>query len=109
MTTERAVLIIQDYMLDMTLPVRDLDSKRYRPQKIPWKRCNFDQKSYSRWAVKEVLRYVQEHPDKSPVSVIEEFVNLMDRYACASRKNSYIFSVAYDIAVDILDVFLAMM
>lgn len=106
---ERAILIIQDYILDRGFKSDSLS--KYlgcRVRRIPIKRKYFDQKSYSNWAAHEVLLYVQNHSDMSPIEAIEEFAKKVDRYSVKNPNTSYIFSVAYDIAMDILDIFLAM-
>jgi hypothetical protein len=62
------------------------------------KRC-FEQDSYARWATIELYQYVNSQDEPAILSV-EKFVALMDKYACMG---GIMFSVAYDISVDILD------
>lgn len=93
----RAELIIQDYILDLKEP------------RNHYQRSQFKQSSYSIWAANEVLNYIREHESIRPTSiVIEDFIRKMDEYSCKNSINSFIFSVAHDIAEDILDIFLAM-
>lgn len=67
-----------------------------------WKdRLYFQQHSYQKWAVTTIIDCV-EKSDKMPINEIEDFINKMDDFSCLSN-NSYMFSVAYDIGVDILD------
>lgn len=106
---ERAMLIIRDYIFDLGFKEGSQPkSSGCRIQRIPTKRRYFDQKSYSNWAANEILLYVQNHSDMSPIEAIEEFAKKVDRYSVKNPNTSYIFSVAYDTAMDILDIFLAM-
>lgn len=97
MNRKRIVLIIQDYLQDLKLPNKC--GRRMR---------SFDQISYSIWATGELLRYVLKRRTIPPIDAIEEFISKMDGYSCLNGKSSYIFSVAHDVAEDILDIFLAM-
>ena len=92
----RAELIIQDYMLDLREP-RNLHQ-----------RSQFKQSSYSIWAANEIMKYVKEHKSMPTIDAIEDFIRKMDEYSCMNPDSSFIFSVAHDIAEDILDIFLAM-
>ena len=92
----RAISVLQEYIADM-------------PE--PRKKCKkqiFLQETYSRWAAEEILRCIQENRSRPPVAVVEEFKDRMNHYSLMNPNSSYIFSVAYDIAMDILDIFLAM-
>ena len=96
MSDEQLDLIFQDYLIDMKDPCLQLIIYL------------FIQSSYSRWAVQELLTFVKQHKDMKPINAIELFIHKMDDYACTNSKNSYIFSVAHDIAEDVYDIFLAM-
>ena len=88
------IAVIRGYISRLNNPTRN------------WRNSNFKQISYSKWAAKEVLKYVKEH-DSIPVTIaIEEFIRKMDKYSCMNSNTSYMFSVAHDIAVDILDTFI---
>lgn len=89
----RAISILQEYIADMPEP-----RKKCRRQ-------IFLQETYSRWAAEEILKCIQENESRPPVAVVEEFKDRMNHYSLMNRSSSYIFSVAYDIAMDI---FLAM-
>lgn len=97
MTTRMAEMIIKDYITDLPEP-------NYRCR---FKRAYFSQRSYSIWAAEEVLRTIRKRNDVSPIYTVEEFVNRMEYFACKRPSTSYIFSVAYDIGVDILDILMA--
>ena len=68
---------------------------------------NFQQLSYSKWAANEVLSYVLKRQNVRPLFAVEEFSAIMDKHACENSKTGYIFSVAYDISTDILDMLIA--
>lgn len=70
----------------------------------------FDLLAYNHWAYKELSNYVyRRKSDISPVSAVEEFREKMDDYACKAKTGeaNFIFSVAYDVATDILDLFIS--
>lgn len=61
----------------------------------------FAQRSYQIWAIDEILSEINK--SSSPVSlIVESFAKKMDSYSC-SGKSGWIFSVAHDIALWILD------
>ena len=60
-------------------------------------------RSYANWARKEIVKFIKEHPGESPTDLLEIFVGNMNRYSCMNPKTSMIFSIAHDIALDILD------
>lgn len=97
MTTRMAEMIIKDYIADLPEP-----NCRCR-----FRRAHFSQRSYSIWAAEEVLRTIRKRKDVSPIYAVEEFVNRMEYFACKRPSTSYIFSVAYDIGIDILDILIA--
>ena len=108
MDNQRAISIIQDYILDFELPGRDFwSSKRYRPHRLECKQDRFDQRSNYHWAAVEVMNYVMVHNDMSPIRAIEEFEHKMARYARKNKKTEHIFSAARDVADDILDILCA--
>lgn len=59
--------------------------------------------SYSKWAAKELLEFIRERDDISAESAIVLFIKKMDEYSCMNSAASYIFSIAHDTALDILD------
>ncbi|WP_297183047.1 hypothetical protein [uncultured Phocaeicola sp.] len=68
----------------------------------------FKQISYSRWAVDEILKRIEESKFTPPIMVVEDFIRKMDDFSCKNKKTSIIFSVAHDMAENILDVLIAM-
>lgn len=66
------------------------------------KRCVFKQQSYQKWAALNFLQYL-ENSDLSIIDAIEEYIRVMDIYACNgnTEESRYMFSVAYDVASDL--------
>ena len=73
-----------------------------------WDKERFKQQAYSVFTADEILRLLHEDEDRSPLVIIEDYANKMDNYACRGGKMSFLFSVAYDVAINILDIALAM-
>lgn len=63
----------------------------------------FRQKSHAKSAAEELLLDILAHDETAVVNVIEGFIRRMDEYACLPHPGSYIFSIAYDTAVYLLD------
>lgn len=91
---ELALSAIEAYIWDLREPRRKYTKQR------------FVQLSYSRYAAEELYYYVEKHDDISPIQAVEQFSKLMDEYSCSvkNKEMSFVFSVAYDIAVDVLDI-----
>ena len=64
----------------------------------------FKQKSYSRWAVNELIRSIKESKTVPPILVVEDFIRKMDAFSVRNTKASFMFSVAHDVAENILDI-----
>lgn len=93
------ISVIEEYMFDLFEPGRN------------WPKYEFRKRSYGRWAAEEILKSVQLHRDISPIQVVEEFVRRTDNFSGIEhdeRNDSFIFSVAHDVATDILDILRAM-
>lgn len=60
----------------------------------------FKQSAYNRWAVEEIFKYINEHPEMKTLMAIEEFIKQLNKYAynSASCRMQWIFSVAIDMA-----------
>ena len=89
-----AVKILENYIID--LPEPGLKGKGYV----------FLQESYTRWAAEELLKDILENESVDPVIVVESFRKKVDRYSTMNTNTSYMFSVAYDVATNILDILL---
>ncbi|MBR1703147.1 MAG: hypothetical protein IJ716_14565 [Lachnospiraceae bacterium] len=64
-------------------------------------------RSYAQWARKEIIEAVRNNPDIPASEIIERFAGRMDRYSCMDSKTSLIFSIAHDVALDMLDELIA--
>lgn len=95
MKTRTAERIVQKYIRNLPEPC------------IYLTRSHFYQRSCKKWAAEEVLRTIRQRKDISPIRAVEEFVKKMECYACRRSESSYIFSIACDIGIDILDILLA--
>lgn len=96
---ERAIFAVKDYMFDLFEPGPN------------WPKYEFSKRSYARWAAMEVLKCIQNHPDRTSTEIVEDFVRKMDEYSGVehdNRNDSFIFYVAHDVATDILDILRAM-
>lgn len=64
----------------------------------------FAQESYTRWAMKEIDDYLAQNNGGS-IEILEEFRKNMDYFACNARTDhaKLMFSVAYDVATNLLD------
>ena len=89
---EKIIADIQQY-------IRDLDKR----QIYDYRSLAFEQRSYSQFAADELLRLLENDNSTPPIMIIEDFVAKMDKYACMSTSNSFIFSVAYDTAIYFLE------
>lgn len=92
---EKAIKIIQQYLDELNM--RRID--KYRSE-------SFEQRSYSMSAAENLLELLENDNITPPIILIEDFIGRMDDYACVSKVNSIIFSVAYDTALCILDMIL---
>lgn len=95
----RVISVIEEYIFDLFEPGGN------------WPKYEFRKRSYGRWAAEEILKSIQRCPDISPMQIVEEFVRKTDAFSGIEhdeRNDSFIFSVAYDVAKDILDILRAM-
>lgn len=106
MSIEQLKNLLNDmYKMDLCLP----------PITLKWKR-EFREKSYSKWAVEELELYIVErlYPRQwasidEYTDIIKDFVQKMDRYCWFKESNGKIFSIAKTTALDVLDLFNAML
>lgn len=76
-----------------------------------WPKSDFDDLSYSRWAVDEILSLVMTNTNKTPYSIIEEFkYNMNEGYTKYSRFPNIekVFHIGYSVAEDLLERLYAM-
>lgn len=83
--------------------ISELDRDLSRHSLYIYQRDLFEQLSYEKWALKELLEYVSKRQG-GLYSAVEEFCKQMNEYSCRNKKTSRMFSAAYDAAMNILDV-----
>lgn len=68
----------------------------------------FALESYKRWAIGELRDFVEQRIYSRPIDSVEAFRKRMDNYACMAKTEEakYMFSTAYDVVTDILDMML---
>lgn len=76
------------------------------PKSYSVKSDAFKQQSYQSWAAVELINKLMKDY-RHPIRVVEEFKDEMDELACSKIKDRFMFSVAYDVANDILDLILS--
>lgn len=86
--------------------VREYADTYLKAPKWRMQRGRFELASYNRWAADEILRSIEESGSVPPVMVVEDFIRRMDDFSCRNGKGSTIFSVAHDMAENILDILL---
>lgn len=61
--------------------------------------------SYANWALDELYMFIFLRKEENLIDVIEDFRMMVDDFACnaTSGDANFMFSVAYDVATDILD------
>lgn len=66
----------------------------------------FNYESYRHSAIIEIIDILINYKHINPITLVEEFRDMMDDFACNAKTVSanFMFSVYYDVATDILDV-----
>ena len=85
-----AVRLIEQYIRDLPKP-----TNRYSRY--------YEQRCHALWAANEILRAVKQHQMIPAAVVVENYADKMDTFSTMNPKTSFMFSVAKDIAEDILD------
>lgn len=81
----------------------------YQSPKTYWMdSTKFAYRSYQKWALDEIRLYLLIRSDQNPIERIEDFRYQMDVAATRATTDScnFMFSIAYDVASDVLDVLL---
>ncbi len=94
-----------DYILSV---IREYADECLREPRRRLPRGCFEQRSYQKWAVDEIVKSIESSRFTPPIMVVEDFIRKMDDFSCSNHKNSIIFSIAHDVATDILDMLIAM-
>ena len=96
----RVTSAIEDYIYDLTDPQRN------------WPEYYFRQVSFSRFAAGEILKLVKEASTfQESIDAVADFSIKMKSFAIMDHDNkndAQIFSLAYEVATDILDILNAM-
>lgn len=91
MSNASAIKLIKNYIdILMNEPFSKFNHERFKAQ------------SNTRWAAREVLRYVNKHNDIPAIDAVENFAAMVDSFACCPCTDGLEFSIAYDTAMDIL-------
>lgn len=90
---EEQLIIVQKYIFDL---------QKYKRKITNVYAHEFYQASYEKWAANEVYEYIKKQPKRCVIYIVEEFIEKMNNMACIPGE-SFMFSVAADTAVDILD------
>lgn len=96
---ERMINIIIEYMEGIPIPTSS------------WPQNKFREASYWRSSAEEILTYVLAHPDWSVIRSVEEFREMVGEFmkkATHYEEATIIFEVAYEAALDISDILMAM-
>ena len=89
---EEFEILLLEYYTNLSEP----SNKEY------WKKELFEQKVYTKWAIKEIIREVW-NSNKPILETVENFITRMNEYSMKDKKTSHIFSIAYDAAMDLYD------
>lgn len=96
----RVVSAIEDYIYDLTDPQRS------------WPKYYFRQRSFSRYAAGEILTLVKKASSfQESIDAVTDFGIKMKSFAIMDhddKNDAQIFSVAYEVTTDILDILNAM-
>lgn len=90
--------------------IRDFADERLRVESSNWYwvRNYLQSQSYQRWAVEEIMKQIEISEGIPPIRVVEDFIHKMNCFTYKKGKATIIFSIARDVAMDILDVIAAM-
>lgn len=93
---ERAISMIRQY----------IDKYLFEPQ-FRWPKIEFDKRSYSIWAANEIITRLMDRPFDPPEIIIESFLLEMVAFSTLKEesKSHFIFTVASEVAEDILYLF----
>lgn len=58
---------------------------------------------YQRWAADEFVLYLEQSKSDDIIFAAEQFAKMMDDFACKPHENTEMFSIGYDVAVELVD------
>jgi hypothetical protein len=88
--TDEAIAIVVHYM----------EKFLFAPEKN-WPKIEFDRRSYSRWAVNEILELLADHPFSPADAIIDGFIIRMSYFSCLVKNGDQRFIVAIEAAEEI--------
>lgn len=68
-----------------------------------YRRYSFDELSYIRWTIREVIQLIQKCDYIPPLIVIENFQTTVQKYSEMNQKTMYVFSIMNNTVQDIID------
>ena len=69
--------------------------------------CSFEQGSYLKWTVNELLDRLRENPEVTPLIIIKDFRNQMEEYSKVNPDTSLVFNSGKDLAEWIINLLIA--
>ncbi len=69
--------------------------------------CSFEQGSYLKWTVNELLDRLRENPEVTPLIIIKDFRNQMEEYSKVSPLTASIFYTAKELTEWIINLLTA--
>lgn len=93
---QRTLLIIEEFASNLVAPNRAM-TKEY-----------FKISSYSIWALSEISSRIENSGSETPLEIIRKFDDQMRKYSLMNSEPYSMFTVASDIAGELLEVFDAM-
>lgn len=100
---------IKLYSEQKELIIMYLDQYEYGLEEARYRYLRYNSKafkslSYQSFVVEELKRLIDESGiNDNPISIIENYISKMDKLSLLNRNTSFIFSTAYDTALDIFD------
>lgn len=93
-----------EYVVDAIRRLKKIWYPKYEDNKhtpgylIEWR-------SYSRFAMEEMVQYIRERPDQNAIVSLEDFRYQSDCRACESNSElkTYMYAIFYDVATDVID------
>ena len=87
----QAILVAQEYR------------QRIDSEIALWMGYDFEQSSYAKWSIDELLKLLKEHNNTPPLIILESFLDKIRNFEKLNAKNKSIFSIAYDTVRNIAD------
>lgn len=95
----------RNYILSV---IQEYAGERLKEPRYRLPKGYFEQRSYQKWAVDEMIRSVEGESLILPLAAVEQFARKMDQFSRGKKKERMMFSIAHDVAKDILEILMAM-